>query len=63
MTERGPCRMEMRENRVDFEQCEMRWELAHLLEAGKRHIRFYGPDLPAEGLGFEDWTDRVLRGK
>lgn len=63
LAERGLCRMELRENRVDFEQCEFRRSLNHLLEAGRRHIRFYAPDFPEEGLRFEVWTDRILRGK
>jgi hypothetical protein len=63
LVERGPCRMEMRENRVDFEHCQVREDLASLLDAGKRHIRFHAPEFPEEGLDFEVWKDRVLRGK
>lgn len=55
--------MEARKERVDFERCEVRGRLDHLLHAGKRYIRFYSPELPAEGVPLDVWTDRVFRGK
>lgn len=61
LNRRGPCRMEERENRVDFERCEARLRLGPLLDAGKRHIRFHAPEFPEGGLGFEAWKDCVLR--
>ena len=59
----GPCQMEQRGDRVDFDQCQLRLNLQHLWDAGKNHIRFHAPDLPSTGLIFECWKDRVLRGK
>lgn len=63
LSERGLCQMEARKERVDFERCEVRGRLDHLLHAGKRYIRFYSPELPAEGVPLDVWTDRVFRGK
>lgn len=59
----GPCQMELRQNRIDFDSCEVRSSHQHLLHAGRHHIRFHAPELPSNGLTLDDWKDRVLRGK
>ena len=58
--EHGPCKMEGRQESVDFERCVLRSERRNLIEAGKRCIRFHGPDLPSDGVLLERWHDVVM---
>ena len=59
----GLCRMEMEQRPVDFESCGRRSECQNLIEAGKRHIRFHGKDLPGAGVSLEQWQRLVMQQK
>jgi hypothetical protein len=61
LVEHGPCLMERRQEAVNFEACPVQSERRNLIEAGRRHIRFHGPDLPADGVSLDRWQDLVMR--
>jgi hypothetical protein len=53
--------METNEAPVDFDRCALRSERKHLIEAGKRHIRFHGAELPRDGVPLEKWQHLVMK--
>ena len=55
------CRMEFEQGAVDFDRCALRSDWRNLIEAGKRHIRFYGADLPGDGVPLEQWQSLVMK--
>ena len=59
----GLCRMETEQRPVDFESCARRSEWKNFIEAGKRHIRFYGANLPGAGVPLDQWQQLVMRQK
>lgn len=59
----GLCRMESDNQPVDFESCARKSEWKNLIEAGKHHIRFYGAELPCNGVPLEQWQQAVMRQK
>lgn len=59
----GLCRMETEQSPVDFDSCVRRSEQKNLIEAGRRYIRFHGPELPGEGVPLEQWQSVVMRQK
>lgn len=58
--EHGSCKMEGRQESVDFEACGLRPERRNLIEAGRRYIRLHGPDLPSGGVLLDRWQDVVM---
>lgn len=61
LTAHGPCTMETEQKSVDFDICAVRSKCRNLLDAGRHHIRFFGPELPAGGLRLDRWHDLVMR--
>lgn len=61
LDQHGVCRMETNEAPVDFDRCALRSERKHLIEAGKRHIRFHGAELPRDGVPLEKWQHLVMK--
>ncbi|MBZ5578978.1 MAG: hypothetical protein LAP40_20650 [Acidobacteriia bacterium] len=61
LSHHGPCRMALERRPVDFDRCDLGRGLAHMLEAGRHHIRFHSPGLPSDGMPLEAWRDQVMR--
>jgi len=57
----GPCRMEAAGLAVDFCGCRTAGVARPFLSIGAARIRFFPPDV-AGGVGFEDWTNEVMKG-
>jgi hypothetical protein len=55
--------METEQRPVDFEKCTRRSEWKHLIDAGKKYIRFHGAELPGTGVPLEQWQQRVMQQK
>jgi hypothetical protein len=63
LDEHGLCWMETEQRPVDFERCTRRSEWKHLIDAGKKYIRFHGAELPGTGVPLEQWQQRVMQQK